>query len=323
MGIELGNEPDAYARHGFRSRPWTLSRYNAQVAAYRRAIERVVPGVRLLGPDVSGSRAFGDWGRDVALTEKPALLTGHHYPLGCHSMPPPTIASLLSRPIRQAEDASLYRYLSISRATNTGFRLDEANTVSCGGKDGVSNTFASTLWAVDYIARGMIVGAAGINLQGNPANCHGYTPVCAYTVKHLAEGELTAQPEWYALLLCRELIGGRPVRAVVSRNTANIDVIALVNDQGKLQLVIVDDDPPGARHVSLKLQVGRVAGAARILPLTAPSLAAQAGVRLDGRAVEGDGRWSAPAQLPSSPNRAGVITLDISPASAALVTVAR
>jgi 4-amino-4-deoxy-L-arabinose transferase-like glycosyltransferase len=322
MGIALGNEPDAYARHGFRSRPWTLSHYNAQVAAYRRAIERVVPGVRLLGPDVSGSRAFAAWGRDVALAEKPALLTGHHYPLGCHNMPTPTIASLLSRPIRQAEDASLHRYLSISRATNTGFRLDEANTVSCGGKAGVSDTFAATLWALDYIARAMTAGAVGINLQGNPSNCHGYTPVCASTVRHLAEGELTAQPEWYALLLCRELVGGRPVRAVASRSPANIDVIALVNDRGKLQLVIVDDDPPGAKHVSLKLHVGRIAGAATALPLTAPSLAAQTGVRLGGQAVESDGRWPAPAQLQSRPDRAGVITLDISPASAMLVTVA-
>ena len=323
MGIELGNEPDAYARHGFRSTPWTLSHYNAQVAAYRRAIERVVPGVRLLGPDVSGSRAFAGWGPDVALTERPALLTGHHYPLGCHNVPAPTIASLLSRTTRQAEDASLHRYLSTSRATGTGFRLDEANTVSCGGKAGVSDTFAAALWAVDYIARAMSAGAAGINLQGNPANCHGYTPVCAPTVRQLAEGDLTAQPEWYALLLCRELVGDRPVRAVASRSPANIDVIALMSDQGKLQVVIVDDDPPGAKHASVELHVGRLAGAATILPLTAPSPAAQAGIRLGGRAVEGDGRWSAPAQLQSRPNRAGVVTLDVSPASAMLVTVAR
>ncbi len=321
-GIELGNEPDAYARHGLRSTPWTLSRYNTQVAAYRRAIERVVPGLQLLGPDVSGSRAFEGWGRDVALAVKPALLTGHHYPLGCHNLPGPTIASLLSRPTRRAEDASLRRYVSISRASDIGFRLDETNTVSCGGRAGVSDTFASTLWAVDYIARAMAAGAAGINLQGNPANCHGYTPVCAPTVQQLANGTLTAQPEWYALLLFRELVGDRTVRAVASRSLADIDVAALLSKQGKLQVVIVDKDPLGAKHVSVKLHVGHLFGAATVLPLTAPSLAATAGVRLGGRAVEGDGRWSAPARLEPRPNRAGVITLDASPGSAMLVTVA-
>ncbi len=321
-GIELGNEPDAYARHGVRSTPWTFSGYNNEVAAYRRAIDSVAPGLQLVGPDTSGSRAFEGWGRDAALTEKPALLTGHHYPLGCHKASRLTIASLLSGRTRRAEQASLRRYLSISRASAIGLRIDETNTVSCGGKAGVSDTFASTLWAVDYIARAMAAGAAGINLQGNPANCHGYTPVCAATAQRLADGALTAQPEWYALLLSKELVGDRPVRTVASRSPADIDVVALLSDRGDVHVVIVDDDPAGAKHVSIKLHVGRLTGAATILSLTAPSLAATAGVRLGGRAVEGDGRLSPPARLQSRPDRAGAITLDVSPGSAMLVTVA-
>src|SRR5271165_6506090 len=41
VGIELGNEPDAYARHDLRSSPWTFSAYRAQVSTYRRAIEEI------------------------------------------------------------------------------------------------------------------------------------------------------------------------------------------------------------------------------------------------------------------------------------------
>jgi len=48
IGVELGNEPDAYARHRMRPEPWTFSRYDAQVAAYRRAIERTAPGLRIV-----------------------------------------------------------------------------------------------------------------------------------------------------------------------------------------------------------------------------------------------------------------------------------
>jgi hypothetical protein len=321
-GIELGNEPDAYARHGLRSAPWTFSRYNAQVSVYRRAIEKVAPGIELLGPDVSGSRAFELWGRAEAIRERPALLTGHHYPLGCHSVPAATIAQLLSPRIRKAEDASLHRYLSVSRASAIRFRLDETNTVSCGGKAGVSNTFASTLWAVDYIARTMVAGAAGINLQGGLANCRGYTPVCAPPPQRLAQGELIAQPEWYALLLSKELVGDRPVRAVASPSRANVDVIPFLSAQGKLHVVIVDDDLSGARTAVVRLRVGTRFGAGSLLPLTAPSLAATAGVRLGGRAVEASGGWHAPARLERSRNRAGVITLDVPPSSAMLVTVA-
>jgi len=320
-GIELGNEPDAYARHGLRPEPWTFSRYDAQVAAYRRAIEKAAPGLRLVGPDVSGSQIFERWGRDAAVSQRPALLAGHHYPLGCHDVPTPTISRLLSPRIRQAEEVSLRRYLSVSGAHSIRFRLDETNSVSCGGKAGVSNTFGSALWAVDYIAHTMLAGAVGINLQGNPANCRGYSPVCAPTSQQLADGALTGQPEWYALLLGKELVGARPVRAIVSRSRANVDVIALLGGHGELRVLIVDDDPPGAGPVAVKLHVGSRFGAASVLSLTAPSPAATAGVRLGGRGVGRDGRWRPPARLPRVANRAGVITLAAAPASALLITV--
>ena len=110
-GIEIGNEPDSYARHNLRAAPWTPARYNAEVSSYRRAIGLLAPGIALAGPGVSGSAAFTRWGPAEAIAQRPALLTGHHYPLGCHQLPAPTIARLLSPRTRRAEDASLRRYL--------------------------------------------------------------------------------------------------------------------------------------------------------------------------------------------------------------------
>ncbi len=57
--------------------------------------------------------------------------------------------------------------------------MDETNSVSCGGVPGISNTFASALWASAYITQAMAAGTVGVNLQGNPNNCPGYTPICA------------------------------------------------------------------------------------------------------------------------------------------------
>jgi hypothetical protein len=320
-GVELGNEPDAYARHGLRSEPWTFSRYDAQVATYRRAIERAAPGLRIIGPDVSGSLIFESWGRDAALHDRPTLLTGHHYPLGCRMVPAPTIARLLSPSIRRAEDVSLHRYIAVSRRGAIRFRLDEANSVSCGGMSGISDRFASALWAVDYIAHTMVAGVVGINLQGNPANCSGYTPLCAPSPRQLTEGALTARPEWYALLLTKALVGDRPVRTIVSPGRTNVNVVALLSDRGKLHVLIVDDEPSGAKHVAVELHVKGRQVHATALTLTASSPSATAGIRLGGRAVAGDGGWRAPAQLELRPNRAGVITLDMAPTSATLVTI--
>ena len=61
-GIELGNEPNAYVQQGLRSEPWTFVQYDAQVAAYRSAIEAAAPGIPLAGPDVSWSGALESWG---------------------------------------------------------------------------------------------------------------------------------------------------------------------------------------------------------------------------------------------------------------------
>jgi len=323
-GIELGNEPNAYALHGLRSEPWTFVQYDEQVTAYRSAIEAAAPGIPLAGPDTSGSSAYENWGLGEAIDQRPALLTGHHYPLGCEERPAPTIARLLSPQIRQREEVSLQRYVSIARQAEVPFRLDETNSVSCGGVAGISNTFASALWAVGYLSQAMSMGVGGVNLQGNPANCQGYAPLCAPTAEDLASGALGAQPEWYALLLARALIGERPVSTNTSSpGRPDMQLSTFLASDGALHFVIVDDDPPGARRVALRLQVGRGFGGASILSLTAPAPTALSRVQLGGRAVAPGGSWSEPPSLPDARNRDGVITVDIAPSSAALLTVSR
>jgi hypothetical protein len=322
LGIELGNEPDAYAKHGFRTEPWTFTTYNAQVSAYRRAIAKAAPGIPLVGPDVSGSAVFRTWGRGEAAHDRPALLTGHHYPLSCHEIPAPTIARLLSPQVRRLEGVSAHRYTSISRARAIGFRLDETNTVSCGGRTGISDTFASALWAVDYLARTMSAGMAGINFQAAPANCTGYSALCAATPEGLAKGALHAQPEWYALLLARELVGARPVQtAFKAPRGHNIDIRSFLAGDGRLILVIVEDDPPSAGPIAVSMNVGRRFAGASVLALTAPALAARSGVELGGRAVAADGSWSEPSALSRRSNRRGTITLVVAPSTAVLATV--
>ncbi len=323
--IEIGNEPDSYARHGLRQEPWTPVQYDEEVTAYRSAIEALAPGIPLAGPDTSGSSAYEKWGLSDAIYQRPVLLTGHHYPLGCAGHPAPSIARLLSPQIRQLEERSLRRYLLIAREAEVPFRLDETNTVSCGGVPGVSDTFASALWAVSYLTQAMTMGVSGIDLEGNPANCEGYTPVCAPSAQALATGALVAQPEWYALLLARALVGERPLHTTVSPGPAqrpNVEATSFEAVDGALQFVLVNDDPPGSRPTAVRLHVGGGYHGASVLSLTAPSPEALSGVELGGEAVAANGSWSQPATLPHAANADGVITVDVQPSSAALVTVA-
>ncbi|HEV7585159.1 MAG TPA: hypothetical protein VGO14_05210 [Solirubrobacteraceae bacterium] len=321
-GVEIGNEPDAYAQHGLRPLPWTYAQYSAEVSRYRRAIARLAHGVRLAGPGVSGSKIFATWGRGEASSQRPALLTGHHYPLGCHQVPPPSIERLLSLETRKLEGKSLDRFMSVSRSRSIRFRMDELGSVSCGGADGISNAFASTLWATGYIVQAMAKGLAGVNFQGNPANCLGYAPVCAATAKRQATGMLGAQPAWYALLLARKLIGARslPTR-LSSRARPNILARSFLSGSGALRVVVVDDDPPGSPPAVLRLRVGPRYPQAAVLALSAPSPASTSGVRLGGRSVAADGSWHEPSQTPLIRRRGGIVSLTVAPSSAVLLTL--
>jgi len=321
-GIEVGNEPDSYGRHALRTLPWNASTYETEVSAYRHAISRRASPIPLAGPGVSGSRAFLNWGAAEARRQRPALLTGHHYPLRCDSVPPPTIESLLSERTRALEGASLARYLAVAHARRRSFRMDETNTVSCGGRPGISDTFASALWAVGYITQAMSAGAVGINLQGAPANCSGYSPVCASSPANLENGALQAQPEWYALLMTSSLIGDRPLTTqVVAPEKPNLAVSALRAPEGSLKFVIVEDDPAGALGAELHLHVGRAMHSASVLELSAPSPSSRSGVLLGGHAVAPNGAWQPPRAQRRIPVRGGVVELHLPAARAVLVTV--
>ncbi len=320
-GVEIGNEPDSYAAHGLRSEPWGVAEYLGQVAAYRQAIAAITPGVPIVGPDVSGSRAFASWATAFAASVHPALLTGHHYPLGCHDAVAPSIPRLLSAGVRRAEGGALDRYESLAAAAHVPFRLDETGSVSCGGRAGVSDTFAAALWALDLSVRAMTTGLAGINFEGNPLHCNTYTPICARTTARLNSGVLSPQPEWYALLMTRYLVGDRPLRVHVAPTEPNLDAAALLAPDGAVHLVVVDEAPATSRPTALRVSVAGGFSSARVLALTAPSLASQDRVTLGGAAVRADGSWSAPRRLPVHRPKAGTITVDIASGSAALITL--
>lgn len=320
--IEIGNEPDAYGDHGFRELPWLAQGYEEQVSDYREAIEALTPGVPIAGPDVSGSGAFGEWGDEEALAQKPVMLTGHHYPLGCAQTPAPSIEALLSAATRGAAATSLNTYLKVADLYGIPLRIDETNTVSCGGVEGISDTFASALWATGYITQAMAAGAAGVNLQGNPTNCAGYTPLCASSPAAVADGALSAEPEWYALLLTKSLIGERPLPTTISaEGSPNLVAAGFSGAKRSLEFVLADNEPPGATPLTLSLEVGAGMGTAQIQRLTAPSQSATSGVLLDGRALAVNGSWRAPTQTESVSGSSGTVALELAPDSAALVTV--
>lgn len=345
--VEIGNEPNAYGNHGFRGLPWIAQGYEEEVSDYRDAIEALTPGVPIAGPDVSGSGVFAEWGDEEALAQTPALLTGHHYPLGCARMPPASIEILLSAAIRGAAARSLATYMAVASQNGIPFRMDELGSVSCGGMPGVSDTFASALWATGYLAQAMDDGLAGINLQGNPTNCLGYTPLCAPSAEAGSAGSLRAQPDWYALLMAKSLIGYRPLPTTIGSRppetpapeepssgetetappsvptgTPDLVAAAFLGPGHTIKVVLSDQEAPGTNPLEIHLTVGAGLAPGDLMRLEAASPSATGGVSLGGVAVAANGVWREPKHPELVPVHGGVATLQLDPSSAALLTFA-
>ncbi len=322
-GIEIGNEPDLLVRKHLRGPGWGIVAYGPQAGAYRAAIAAAAPGTPIAGPDPSTGVGGLGWLRTVAssATLRPALLTDHYYPLSSCGYRP-TVSELLSPDVRRAESGMLGKALAIARAHGLALRMDETNNVSCEGERGVSDTFASALWALDYAARAAGAGVAGLNFHDLLAKTDGYSPLAAPSSAALGAGALRAAPEWYALLAARGLVGGRPLPAAVAGAVpGELSASAVRTPDGRLRLVLVDYDPPGSPPLAVRLRVPRGVGGGSVLRLTAPSPSATSGVLLGGRAVAPDGTFTLPSALPGVSGRAEALALRMPPDSAAVVTL--
>ena len=72
--------------------------------------------------------------------------------------------------------------------------MAESNSYWAGGKAGVSDAYASSLWAIDMIFQCALGGAAGINFQGGGVG--NYT-----VIEDKAGAVVEARPVYYGLLM--------------------------------------------------------------------------------------------------------------------------
>ncbi len=320
-GVELGNEPDLFPLKHLRPPGTGVKGYLPQAASYRAAIEAAAPGTPIAGPDPSTGTQGLTWVRDEAETIHPQLLTDHYYPLsscGEH----PTISELLSANVRRKESEMLAKMLALARTYATPLRVDETNDISCEGQPGVSNAFASALWALDYTARAMTTGVAGLNFHDLIDQPNTYSALAAHSESALDAGKLQPAPEWYALLAARTLVGGHPLHTGIAGATpGELSASAVSAPDGRVSLVLVDYDPPGSAPLAVRLHVPRSLAGGSILRLTAPSPATITGTRLGGQAVAANGTWTPPSALPAVHGRPGSLSVQIAPSSAAVVTL--
>lgn len=292
MCLQIGNEPDLFHRNGLRSKDWAFDDYFAQWTQFADAVRAKTPGAPMAGPDVAGNI---DWIKQMSEKAKDriGLLSGHYYAEG----PPTNPAMTIDRLLRNSSklDRDIGDIDDICRVSGLPYRMTETNSCYNGGKAGVSDTFASALWAADYALRLASVGYAGVNFHGGGNGL--YTPIAGDPT-----AGYSARPLYYGLRLASGFAGIELVRADLDTAGASISAYAAKIRTG-LQIALFNKDPE--QPASIAIDAGMPIRDGSISRLTAPSVDSKDGVSFEKAGV--------------IQTRLASCNVDLPPASASLI----
>ena len=289
LGIEIGNECDLYGNTGnYYAGNWSLAQFLTLWGQYRSAIRATTPGVPITGPADAGNESTWTvpFGQAVTKSEI-TLLTQHYYRANGQSAT--STAAYLITP-----DSTLVSDLVTlnAGAKNIGipYRMAECNSFYNGGANGVSDSYASALWVIDYLFNCAQGGAAGVNFHGG-GNGTGYTPIA-----DSGGAVVEPRPEYYGMLLFTLAGQGTLYTTQLPANGLNATAYAVKTSSG-LNLFIVNKDL--TQNLSLTAQLPQTATSASLLQMTqlsagatSPDLSAISGVTIQGASVMNDGTFS-------------------------------
>lgn len=316
VGFEIGNEPDLYGhvawyrarRRGGAGRTGRVAfvrryardprygprRFTRELLRYVAAVRRAAPLARFAGPGYSTPRWMPQLPAFLRATRGVLVAaTFHRYPLRTCFSPPvaATIPHLLEPVASRGMAASVAPYVRQAGAQGLPFWVTELNSVACGGRRGVSDTFASALWAVDTLLALAHERVAAVAVHGRPGLA--YSPF-ALRERH---GRWSARvaPLYAGLRLFAELTpAGTRVAPLPVTSRFRVVAWRLVDRRGRQRVVVIDEDP-GARGVVRVLSGAR--RPATLVRLDAPELGATSGVRLAGQSYGPDARLHGPPRV--------------------------
>jgi hypothetical protein len=268
-----------------------------------------LPGAPLAGPDVAGAT---QWVKSFADDEgKHIKLLTHHYYRAGQRQPAATFENLLHTDPRLIDILKQLR--ADSQACGVPYRIVEINSFSGGGKPGISDTFTSALWALDFLFTLSAYDGAGLNLETG-LNQLGF--VSSYSpIFDDQQGHFTARPTYYAMLAFALAGRGTRIYADVNAFGANVTGYAVLDNNQHPWVTIINKDP--AKKVRARINTTSGFRSAEIMRLTAPSYDAKSDTTLAGSKVSPEGQWK-PRELEKLKQTSGSVVLNLDPASAAL-----
>ena len=309
IAFQLCNEPDIFSRNGIRKPGYNYSDFAQEWRRFYEVIRQKVPNAPFAGPDTAFNN---EWLAPFAKEFKDDIvfLSQHYYAEGPPTNPSTTIDRLLRpSPRLKAEFEGMQETRS---EFGLPFRLAETNSCYGGGKQGVSDTFASALWGAELMYQLAQAGGEGINFHGGGYGW--YTPIAGTREKGFA-----ARPIYYGMLLFEQAGAGQLLESALdyAQETPLLTAYSLRSENGSIKTAIFNKHLD--RNIRIAVNPGERAAVATALRLAAPGIDAVSNVTLGAAAVDANGKWKAAHEehLPVDNNSA---IIDLPAGSAVLVS---
>jgi hypothetical protein len=329
--FEIGNEAPRYGNipwyHRGPGEPVLARPTSYDYSAFDRefvAVARLLPSsVPTAGPTLGGPAWMTNLEPFISGAPRLGLVTFHQYPFNrcftpLNSPTYPSLRKLLTSQASRGSAQQIAGYTAIAARHGLPFRVDETNSVACGGKRGVSDTFASALWALDSLFEFARIGVSGVNFHMFP----GASYILFSFRRPNGRWVATVQPEYYGLLLFAEAApAGARLLSASTLGGPYVHAWATRTRRGTIHVVLINDDR-FKRHVFLVRAPGH-GGQATVIRLTAPHARSTQGVQIGEQSFGATttGRLNAPPEQEPIGSSRGRYVIRLAPASAAMLTI--
>jgi hypothetical protein len=295
--FQIGNEPDLFQMRKLQPSGYGKDTFITDWRNFSHAVKARVPGTAFAGPDVSSDTSW--MGPFVKIFGNDVRFVTHHY----YSEGPAGNKNVSISRMLESSQYLTYRLRAIDDAIRSDLplRMTEMNSVWNGGQPGISDTFASALWAIDAMLTLAAAGWIGVNFHTNGAV---YSPI-----RHEADGSFQPQPLYEGLVFFSKMARGSVCPVLIQEDPPNdFRVFAIRGSHDERRLICLNLSGGAVRRIEVALPWRE----ATFRVLSAPGLESKTDIR-----------FSDAAEKPLVSREKGAFKLELAPATATVVEFVR
>jgi hypothetical protein len=267
-----------------------------------------------------GAEQIRNFARDFGKTGLIKFVTAHDYP-GGNALRNATDGNsgrdqMLSGAWLDHYQVFYEQFVPAVSAMGLKYKYDEGSSFYRGGAKDASDTFAASLWCLDFMHWWAAHGCAGIDFHNNR------WPMYNITICKDAAGNYQTRPQGYGIKAFDIGGHGKVVPVTVSRTGSGLTAYGVM-DSANLYLTIINKEHgESGRDAEITVKGIDVKDAIGIMYLKAPTndVSATAGISLGDATINNTGEWQGKWATLQAPGD-GRLMIPVSAASAAIVRI--